>query len=98
MITVGMNYTVIPGKEESFEKAFEGVHKALLKASGHVHSELFCSRAKAQTYLIISEWDQEGAFSDFIKSEQFKKVTQWGKEQILAGRPTHQVYTAHDLS
>jgi heme-degrading monooxygenase HmoA len=42
--------------------------------------------------LIISEWNDQGAFDQFVKSEAFKKVTNWGKEQILSARPDHTVY------
>jgi heme-degrading monooxygenase HmoA len=42
--------------------------------------------------LITSEWSDEKAFQDFIRSDAFRAVTDWGKEQILAGRPQHKVY------
>jgi heme-degrading monooxygenase HmoA len=92
MITVGMNYQVLEGKEEIFENAFAGVIKALDKADGHKKSNLFKDVANKSSYLIISDWNDETAFSTFIKSDSFKSVTNWGKEQILAGRPDHQVY------
>ena len=36
--------------------------------------------------------EDEQAFRDFIQSQAFKDVTNWGKEQILSGRPQHKVY------
>jgi len=45
-----------------------------------------------QSYLIASEWGSENAFNDFCQSDKFKQVTNWGKESILAGRPSHTVY------
>jgi len=45
-----------------------------------------------QSYLIASEWGSEIAFNDFCQSDKFKQVTNWGKESILAGRPSHTVY------
>jgi heme-degrading monooxygenase HmoA len=44
------------------------------------------------SYLITSEWSDEQAFRDFIQSQAFKDVTNWGKEQILSGRPQHKIY------
>ena len=52
VVTIGMNYKMIPGKEKVFEDAF----------------------------------------NEFIQSEKFKNVVNWGKENILAGRPSHTVY------
>ena len=92
MITIGMNYCVIPGKENEFESAFEGVANALSKAEGHEHSRL-CRDCKEQNqYLIISQWSDQGAYQAFIRSDAFRNVTQWGASRILMGRPTHQMY------
>ena len=33
-----------------------------------------------------------GNIDAFIASDAFRKVTNWGKEEILAGRPHHEVY------
>ncbi len=92
MITVGMNYQVLPGKEEVFENAFRGVLVAMNEMEGHVKSHLYRDVDNAQSYVILSEWNDEEAFQSFIRSERFAQVTNWGKEQILAGRPAHQVY------
>ena len=45
-----------------------------------------------QSYHILSEWNNEEDFNTFITSEKFRNVTNWGKEQILSSRPSHQVY------
>lgn len=92
MITVGMNYSVLEGKEKVFENAFQGVIKALNKAEGHESSHLYRDVSASTEYLIVSEWSDESAFQAFITSEAFRNVTNWGKEQILAGRPSHRVY------
>lgn len=92
MITVGMNYQVIPGKGEVFEKAFAGVLGVMKEMPGHAESHLYKDVGDANSYLIVSEWNSREAFDEFIASERFAKVTNWGAEQILAGRPRHQVY------
>ena len=92
MITVGMNYHVIPGKEQDFENKFAAVIGALRAAAGHTKSTLWKDVSDGASYLITSEWSDEKAFQDFIHSEAFRAVTKWGKEQILSGRPQHKIY------
>lgn len=92
MITVGMNYYVIPGKEKEFEDKFNAVIEVMENMEGHERSLLYAETKDSSSYLIISEWSQKEAFQNFIKSEDFKNVTNWGKEQILRDRPRHQVY------
>ena len=92
MITVGMNYHVLPGKQHDFEEKFAAVITALKAAAGHSQSTLWKDVADDASYLITSEWSEEQAFQDFIHSQSFKDVTTWGKEQILSGRPQHKVY------
>jgi heme-degrading monooxygenase HmoA len=92
MITVGMNYHVIPGKQQDFEEKFAAVISALRAAAGHSSSTLWKDVSDDASYLITSEWSEEQAFLDFIRSQAFKEVTSWGKEQILSGRPQHKIY------
>lgn len=92
MITVGMNYHVIEGKQQSFEDKFAGVIDALKAAEGHDSSTLWKDVSDGASYLITSEWSDEQAFKDFIQSDAFRDVTNWGKEEILSGRPQHKVY------
>ncbi len=92
MITVGMNYHVIDGKQQDFEDKFAAVIDALRAAAGHSSSTLWKDVSDNASYLITSEWSEEQAFTDFIRSDAFRAVTDWGKEQILSGRPQHKVY------
>ncbi|MEQ8209096.1 MAG: antibiotic biosynthesis monooxygenase family protein [Lacipirellulaceae bacterium] len=92
MITVGMNYKVIEGKQQDFEDKFAGVIDALNAAEGHDSSTLWKDTADGASYLITSEWSDQEAFTAFIQSDAFRAVTNWGKEQILAGRPQHKIY------
>jgi len=92
MITVGMNYHVLPGKQADFEQKFAGVIDALKAAAGHTSSTLWKDVSDDASYLITSEWSDETAFQEFIRSDSFRAVTNWGKEQILSGRPQHKVY------
>lgn len=92
MITVGMNYHVLPGKQADFESKFAAVLWALKAAAGHTSSNLWKDVTDDASYMITSEWSDEAAFAAFIQSQAFKDVTNWGKEQILSGRPLHKVY------
>ena len=92
MITVGMNYQVIEGKQQDFEDKFAGVIDAFNAADGHTKSSLWKDVADGASYLITSEWTDENAFTEFIRSDAFRAVTNWGKEQILACRPQHKIY------
>ena len=92
MVTIGMNYEVLEEKEAVFERAFNRVLELMLEMEGHGESRLYRDVNARRSYLIVSEWTDQDAFDRFIRSEQFAKVTTWGKEQVLAGPPSHQVY------
>lgn len=92
MITVGMDYHVLPGKQHDFEEKFQAVLGALRDAAGHTESKLYRDVSDDASYLIVSQWSDEKAFGDFIHSQAFRDVTNWGKEQILSGRPQHKIY------
>lgn len=92
MVTVGMNYHVLPGKEAAFEGAFKKVVHALRSAAGHTKTDLFHGVEDPAHYLIVSDWNDRKAFDNFIASDAFRQVADWGREQILSRRPEHRVY------
>lgn len=92
MVTIGMNYDVRPGKEELFEEKFHAVLTSFAAGSGHRSTRLYRDVVSPQSYLIHSEWDSREAFQAFIRSEAFREVTAWGKEEILADQPRHRIY------
>jgi heme-degrading monooxygenase HmoA len=90
-----MNYFVLPGKEQIFEDACDRVVKAMQGIKGHDESHLYRRvdrGTKEPVYLIVSRWRSEDAFDAFVASDAFKKVTSWGRENILAGPPRHTTY------
>jgi heme-degrading monooxygenase HmoA len=95
MTTIGMHYDVIPGKEEEFEKGFLAVIEHLKGVAGHVESRMYEDVAQLGSYVILSEWQTQEAFTAFLRSDAFKQVTSWGKAEILRGRPRHTVYTTN---
>ncbi len=96
MITVGMYYEVLPGKEKEFEEKFEAVAGALEAQAGHVQSLLYQQVKKPNSYTILSEWGAREDFMTFIRSDAFRAVTDWGKANILASRPSHKLYGRED--
>ncbi|QOJ13153.1 MAG: antibiotic biosynthesis monooxygenase [Planctomycetia bacterium] len=93
MVTVGMNYDVLPGRESDFETVFAKVLDVMRAMPGHTDTHLYRDVARPGRYLILSEWSDQGAFEAFTRSDRFRAVTDWGKSQILAGRPRHEIYT-----
>ena len=93
MVTIGMNYQVLAGKEQIFEDACAKVVSTMETIEGHDRSEIYKSiSSPGSAYLIVSRWQSEAAFNEFVASDAFKKVTSWGKQNILASRPSHTTY------
>lgn len=92
MVTIGMNYEVLPGKDRDFEEKFRVVIDSFEKDAGHHRSSLFRDVDSPGSYLIHSEWESKDAFLAFIRSDEFRRVTSWGREEILADRPRHRIY------
>jgi heme-degrading monooxygenase HmoA len=92
MVTIGMNYRVIPGKNEEFEDKFRAVLVALNAGDDHEQSNLFKDIDDTDSYLIVSNWATLEAFQAFIQSDGFKEVTADGMANLLSERPRHKVY------
>lgn len=92
MVTIGMNYRVLAGKNGEFEDKFRAVLVAINATEGHEESHLFKDIDDADSYLIVSNWVELEAFQTFIQSAAFKEVTSHGMANLLAERPRHKVY------
>jgi heme-degrading monooxygenase HmoA len=93
VVTIGMNYSVRPGKEQIFEDACAKVIQTMQGIEGHEVSHLYRRVGEdAPVYLIVSRWQSEEAFQAFVSSDTFRKVTSWGAENILTGPPRHTTY------
>lgn len=93
MVTVGMHYDVLPGKEAAFEGAVRGVVGHLQGAGGHTRTRVYRDLDRPNSYLIYSEWADREAFLAFAHSTAFAEVTRLGREEILAGPPQHHFLT-----
>lgn len=87
-----MNYFVRPGKEQVFEDACARVVEVMSEIDGHDQSQIYRRVGEEPVYLIVSRWESEDAFRAFVASDQFRKVTDWGRENILSGPPRHSTY------
>jgi len=94
LTTVGMHYEVRPGREEEFEKGFLSVLEHLKSVAGHVESHLYEDVACVGSYVILSQWQTNEAFQQFLRSAEFAQVTAWGRAEILRSRPRHHVYVS----
>lgn len=92
MVTVGLYYDVRPGQEQVFEDTVDDVINLLSKNSGHVKSFLYRDVKNPRSYAIISEWSSQTDFTEFVRSDIFHQVTEFGKDRVLEQRPRHKVY------
>ena len=96
MVTIGMNYKVLEGKDDVFVAMWNKVLEVMQEDEGHLASHLYRDVNEANSFLIVSEWNVKESFDAFTRSEKFAKVVSWGKDGILAGRPRHQIYGQDD--
>jgi heme-degrading monooxygenase HmoA len=92
MLTIGLYYDVIPDKAQLFEEKFFQVLELMKGMKGHKQSFLYRRVDDPYSYAIIGEWETQEDFLNFVRSEAFKQVTTWGREQVLRGAPRHKIY------
>lgn len=92
MVTVGMYYEVIPEMAALFTAKFREVLELMETIPGHESSFLYQRVDDPHSYAILSEWSDQQAFLDFIRSDLFRQVTSWGREQVLRSAPRHKIY------
>ncbi len=95
MAVVYMTYPVHQGKEMAFQEAYAKIFDLMKGSAGHKESHLYRRISGPGAFLIVSEWDNQAAFETFVNSEKFKTNTSdWGKDNIVSGQPTHHVVAA----
>ena len=92
MVTVGMDYDVRPERADEFEALWAKVVERLAQTRGHLRSRLFRDVQRPHSYMIISEWADREAFTAFTSSPAFRRVTELGAQDLLAGPPRHRVF------
>ncbi len=91
MLTVGLYYDVIPGRESEFESMFGGVVEEIGKMEGFVSALLYKRVDQPNSYLIYSEWKDMESFERLIRSKEFSDV-KTGGSQLLMAKPHHKIY------
>jgi heme-degrading monooxygenase HmoA len=92
MVTIGLYYDLLPGKGQEFESKFAQVVEAMKGVRGHKQSFLYRRVDDPDSYAIVSEWENRDDFVSFIRSDAFRQVTTWGRENVLRHAPRHKVY------
>ena len=67
LTTVGMQYEVISGKEEEFERGFIGVIEVLKTLPGHIESHMYEDVQSVGSYVILSSWENKESFDAFMR-------------------------------
>jgi heme-degrading monooxygenase HmoA len=97
VVTFGLDYDVVPGRERQFERLAAGVVQALAGVPGHRRSRLYRDVLRPGSYLVRSEWESAGALRAFTHSPAFAQVLAVGPE-LLLGPPAHRLYREDDGS
>lgn len=92
MVTMGLNYEVIEGRQTDFERVFQKMLQVMEVMAGHEHTELYRNVTRPRSYMIVSYWSSQAAFEAFTHSDQFRDVADWGREKILADLPRHEFF------
>ena len=92
MLTIGLYYDVIPDKAKQFEDRFFQVLDMMKGMKGHQQSFLYHRVDDPHSYAILGEWETQEDFTVFVRSDAFRDVTTWGREQVLRGMPRHKIY------
>lgn len=91
-----MYYDVIPEKASLFTAKFQEVLGLMRNIAGHKESHLYQRVDDPDSFAILSEWDDAEAFHAFVRSDTFRQVTSWGREEILRHPPRHKIYPRAD--
>jgi len=91
MISIGLYYDVVVGKEKEFEEVFNSVKRSLEGSEGFVSAALYRRVDRPNSYLIYSEWRSLEAFRSFVASRPFKEITSKYRD-IFERRPYNKVF------
>jgi heme-degrading monooxygenase HmoA len=87
-----MYYDVFPEKASEFTSKYQDVIAVLGKIPGHKATYLYQRVDDPNSFAILSEWDDQQAFLEFVRSDTFRQVTAWGRAGILRNPPQHKIY------
>jgi heme-degrading monooxygenase HmoA len=72
------------GRVEEFERAFRERERLLTQAEGFVEFALL-RRDRDREYVVLTKWQSEGAFKDWVGSDLFKRSHRHADGQFAHG-------------
>jgi len=97
MTFVSMNcVTPDPAQAEAFEQAFLSRERHLDTVPGFIRFQLM-RPLRNQEYLVVTEWESEQAFKDWLGSEQFRKAHSGDGQRNFGGTSDLRTYEVIDV-
>lgn len=96
MITYGFQYDVKPEYRDEFLEISNKALSLMKTLDGHVMTKLLEDVNKTNSFMIYSEWNDNEAFKQFMKSQEFKDV-QTASADMLASQPSHKMFKSAGL-
>jgi heme-degrading monooxygenase HmoA len=97
MTFVSMNcVTPDPAQAEEFEQAFLRRERRMAAAPGFVRFQLM-RPLRNQEYLVVTEWESEQAFKDWIGSDLFKQAHRGDGQRSFGGHSELRTYEVIDV-
>ena len=94
---VSMNcVTVAPEQAEAFEQAFLTRERHMADAPGFVRFQLM-RPLRNQEYLVVTEWESEQAFKDWLSSDLFKRAHSGDGQRSFGGHSELRTYEVIDV-
>ncbi|HWV87003.1 MAG TPA: antibiotic biosynthesis monooxygenase [Capillimicrobium sp.] len=94
---VSMNcVTVAPEQAEAFEQAFLNRERHMAEAPGFVRFQLM-RPLRNQEYLVVTEWESEQAFEDWVSSDLFKRAHRGDGQRSFGGHSELRTYEIIDV-
>lgn len=96
MLTVMNCVTVDPERAEDFEAAFLGRERLLYQAPGFRRFE-FLRRDRGAEYVVLTTWESEEHFRDWVKSDLFKRAHRRDGSRNFGGHSEVRSYEILDV-
>ncbi|GHC29615.1 antibiotic biosynthesis monooxygenase family protein [Aidingimonas halophila] len=77
MIKVLIERRIMPGLEAEYEQAAREAMRASINAKGFIAGESLCERHHPDRRLLITQWRDLSAWTDWLHSPEREHVMQW---------------------
>jgi heme-degrading monooxygenase HmoA len=94
---VSMNCVTIPTESaEDFERAFLSRERHMADSPGFVRFQLM-RPLRNEEYLVVTEWESEQAFRDWVSSDAFKRAHRGDGQRGFGGHSELRTYEVIDV-